>query len=327
MTSQQDKTSKKVTLFAVMEDDKETLAKIKENALSLLHNGLINETDVRSIPLFPSYRGSLVDAAEKISWEHKKWLRLVLKTKLDDVTYPSYQFEKRSTVPFYLLDAYEEAFEKAAKESSNPPKYIEKGVELGSILKVQYIDGETKRFSFLYKDKNSDNKFLSPVYSMNEHGEKMAHVVDWFLNENEAFKSHYNKILQRALQKQPSEIVDATNPNLVTVVNPAEVSVVCVDASSWPKLTHVTKINHKMLPRRSEYKYFLKQDIANPLAFSQLETPQARSIVGWKYTILGGTVNVPVLKHQKEKMKFNLVKSKKTFWRWVLLKTRKSRQK
>ena len=29
----------------------------------------------------------------------------------------------------------------------------------------------------------------------------------------------------------------------------------------------------------------------------------------------------------KEKMKFNLVKSKKTFWRWVLLKTRKSRQK
>ena len=326
MTTPQEEMNKKATLYLIVEETKETEKKIQENALNLINNKMVKE-DVRSLPLFPSYRGSLVDAAEKVSWEHKKWLRLVLKASLKDVVYPAYQFEKGSDVPFYLLDAYEEAFEKAAKNSTTPPKYIENGKELGSILKVNYLEGETKRFSFLYKDKNSDSKFLSPVFSLNESGEKLAFVVDWFLNENSAFKTHYNKILCRVMERKPSEIVDATNPNDVTVVNPATVSVVCTDQKAWPKLTQVTKINNESLPKRSDYKYFLKQDIANPAAFNELETAQARSQVGWKYTIQGGTKNVPVLKKKKEKIKINIYKSKTSFFRWLFKKTKKDREK
>ena len=319
-------TPKKVTLYLIVEETKETEKKIQENALNLINNKMVKD-EVRSLPLFPSYRGSLVDAAEKVSWERKKWLRLVLKAPLKEMVYPAYQFEKSSDVPFYLLDAYEEAFEKAAKNSANPPKYIENGKELGSILKVNYLDGETKRFSFLYKDKNSESKFLSPVFSLNESGEKLTAVVDWFLNENNAFKTHYNKILNRVIERKPSEIVDATNPNVVTVVNPATVSVVCTDQKAWPRLTQVTKINNESLPKRSDYKYFLKQDIANPAAFNELETPQGRSQVGWKYTIQGGTKNVPVLKKKKEKIKINIYKSKTSFFRWLIKKTKKDREK
>ena len=326
MTTPQEEMNKKVTLYLIVEDTKETEKKIKENALNLINNKMVKD-DVRSFPLFPSYRGSIVDASEKVSWEHKKWLRLVLKASLKDVSYPSYQFEKGSDVPFYLLDAYEEAFEKTAKNSATPPKYIENGKELGSILKVNYLEGETKRFSFLYKDKNSESKFLSPVFSLNESGEKLTSVVDWFLNENNAFKTHYNKILHRVMERKPSEIVDATNPNIVTVVNPAAVSVVCTNQTVWPRLTHVTKINNEALPKRSDYKYFLKQDLANPAAFNELETPQGRSQVGWKYTIQGGTKNVPVWKTKKEKIKINVYKSKTSFFRWLLKKTKKDREK
>ena len=139
MTPNKKNENKKVTLYLIAEDSKETVKKIKENAINLLNNKPVHDEELRSLPLFPSFRGSLVDAAEKVTYENQKWLRLVFKASLKDIEYPAYQFEKSSDVPFYLMDAYEEAFEKAAKESSNPPKYIENGVELGSILKIWYI--------------------------------------------------------------------------------------------------------------------------------------------------------------------------------------------
>jgi len=327
MTSQTENENKKVTLYLIAEDSKETAKKIKENAINLLNNRPIHDEELRSLPLFPSYRGSLIDASEKVTYEHRKWLRLVFKVPLKDVSYPTYQFEKGSDVPFYLLDAYEEAFEEAAKKSENPPKYIENGIELGSILKVKYLDGENKRFSFLYKDKDSDMKFLSPVYSLNDKGEKLTKVVNWFLKENEAFRTHYNKNIKRTLERKPSEIIDATNPNIVTVVNPATVSVVCTSRTAWPILTHVTRINNGMLPVRSDYKYFLKQDITNPTSFNELKTPQGRSLVGWKYTIQGATTNVPSLKKKHEKVKINTLKSKSSLWRWLVGKVKKERTK
>ncbi len=325
ITPQQE--NKKITLYAIVEDTKETAKKIKENAIHLLNNRSVQAKDVRSLPLFPSFRGSLVDAAEKVTYEHRKWLRLVLKTQLKDVVYPAYQFEKSSDVPFYLLDAYEEAFEKGAKESSNPPKYIENGQELGTVLAVHYIDGENKRFSFLYKDKDSDMKFLSPVYQLKDHADLFRGIIDWFMNENQSFNAHYNNILRRVVMRQPSEIVDATNPNIVTVVNPANVSVVCTDASRWPKLMQATRINNSILPVRSEYKYFLKQDMTHPRAFNMLETPQGRNQIGWKYTIDGGTVKVPKTKKGCEKIKINLYQSKNSFWRWLLNRLKKDRTK
>lgn len=325
ITPQQE--NKKITLYAIVEDTKETVKKIKENAIRLLNNRSVQAKDVRSLPLFPSFRGSLVDAAEKVTYEQRKWLRLVLKTDLKNVVYPAYQFEKSAEVPFYLLDAYEEAFEKAAKESSNPPKYIENGKELGSILKVHYIDGEDKRFSFLYKSNDSDMKFLSPVYHLRDSGDLFRGVIDWFMNENQSFNAHYNNILKRVVMRQPSEIVDATNPNIVAVVNPANVSVVCTDASRWPKLKQVTRINNSILPVRSEYKYFLKQDMTHATAFNMLETPQGRNQIGWKYTIDGGTVKAPQAKKGYEKVKINLYQSKISFWRWLIERLKKAHTK
>ena len=319
--------NKKITLYAIVEDTKETAKKIKENAIRLLNNRPIQEKDVRSLPLFPSFRGSLVDAAEKVTYERQKWLRLVLKTPLKDVVYPAYQFEKSSDVPFYLLDAYEEAFEQATQESSNPPKYIENGQELGTVLKVHYIDGENKRFSFLYKDKESGMKFLSPVYQLKEHADLFRGIIDWFMNENQSFKTHYNTLLKRTVSRQPSEIVDATNPNIVTVVNPANVSVVCTDAVVWPKLMQVTRIDNKILPVRSDYKYFLKQDMTHPRAFNMIETAQGRSQIGWKYTIDGGTIKTPQIKKGHEKIKMNLYQSKTSFWRWLINWTKKAHTK
>ena len=327
MTPNKENENKKVTLYLIAEDSKETVKKIKENAVNLLNNKPVHDEELRSLPLFPSFRGSLVDAAEKVTYENQKWLRLVFKATLKDIQYPDYQFEKGSDVPFYLMDAYEEVFEKAVKESPCPPKYIENDVELGSILKIKYIDGEEKRFSFLYKDKESDSKFLSPVFRLSENGDMFVKVVNWFLKEDEMFRAHYNKILKRTLERKPSEIEDATNPNVVTVVNPATVSVVCTSKTSWPILTQVTKINNKLLPVRSNYKYFMKQDIANPRAFKELETPQGRALVGWKYTIQGATTNVPQLSKKKEKMKINTYKSKTSLWRWLIEKVKRERSK
>lgn len=324
MTTSQLK-NEKVTLYAIVEDSKETAKKIKENAILFQNNKVVFSDDVRSLPLFPSFRGSLVDAAEKVSYEKRKWLRLVLKAPIEAVKYPEYQFEKSSDVPFYLLDAYEEAFEKAAKTSKCPPKYVENGQELGSILKVNYIDGEEKRFYLLYKDKETDMKFLSPVYSLKEKGDLFRGIVDWFMRENQSFSTHYNAILKRSIKRQPSEIVDATNPNGVTVVNPAEVSIVCTDGLVWPTLMQVTRINNSILPVRSDYKYFLKQDMTNPRTFNLLETPQGRKQIGWKYTIQGGTTRTPQLKRGREKIKVNLYQSKTSFWRWLLSRTKKER--
>ena len=325
-TSQSEIENKKVTLYLIVEDTKETNKKIKENALHLINDQSVNE-NVCSLPLFSSFRGSLVDAAEKVCWEKRNWLRLVLKAQLKEIEYPAYQFEKSSGVPFYLMDAYEEAFEEAAENATNPPKFIENGKERGSILKIYYLDGETKRFSFLYQDKNSDSKFLSPVYSLNEYGEMFTSVVDWFLNENQSFRTHYNKILKRSVERKPSEIVDTTNSNIVTVINPATTSIVCTDQKVWPVLTHVTKINNEMLPRRSEYKFFLKQDMTSPKAFNELKTAQGRLQVGWKYTIQGGIKNAPVRKKKKEKVKLNLRKARVSLWRRLLEKARRDRQK
>lgn len=326
MTPQEE--NKTVTLYAIVEDTKETVKKIEKSAFKILNNRPVNDPVVRSLPLFPSFRGSLIDAAEKVTYEQRKWLRLVLKTKINAVSYPDYQFEKTSDVPFYLLDAYEEAFEAfALKETNNPPKYIENGKELGSIFKINYIDGEDKRFSFYYKDKESGRTSLSPVFSLKTNPELFNALVHWFLNRDDSFKAHYNKLMKRALLRQPSEIIDSTNPNVVTVVNPASVSVVCTNSSVWPTLTHVTRINNKMLPVRSEYKYFLKQDVTNPRAFNLLETPQARYQIGWKYAIQGGTVKVPELKKGKEKVKVNVNKSKTSLWRWVFSVSKKAHQK
>ena len=147
-TSQSEIENKKATLYLIVEDTKEINKKIKENVLQLINDQSVSE-ELCTLPLFSSFRGSLVDAAEKVCWEKKNWLRLVLKAPFKEVQYPAYQFEKSSDVPFYLMDAYEEAFEQAVQNSSNPPKYVESGKELGSILKINYIDGETKRFSFL----------------------------------------------------------------------------------------------------------------------------------------------------------------------------------
>ena len=326
MTPQEDQ-NKKVTLYAIVEDTKETAKKIEKSAFKILNNRPVNDPVVRSLPLFPSFRGSLVDAAEKVTYEQRKWLRLVLKTPLKAVEFPDYQFEKTSDVPFYLLDAYEEEFEAVATLSSASPKYIENNKELGSIFKVNYIDGEDKRFSFYYKDKESGRTSLSPVFSLKTNPELFNAVVHWFLDKNPSFKAHYDKLMKRALLRQPSEIIDSTNPNVVTVVNPASVSVVCTNSSVWPTLTHVTRINNKMLPVRSEYKYFLKQDVTNPRAFNLLETPQARYQIGWKYAIQGGTVKVPELKKGKEKVKVNVNKSKTSLWRWLFSISKKDHQK
>lgn len=309
--------NKKVTLYAIVEDVKETEKKLKKSFFEGLDDS--NEEKICSFPLFPSFRGSLVDAAEKVTYERKNWLRLVCKVNMEDVKYPAYQFEKSSDVSFYLLDAYEEAFEKAAKESVCPPKYIKNGEVKGPILKVNYIYGEShiygghKRFSFYYYDEKADRVQLSNVFSLNEHGKEFAQIVDWFIKEDKAFEMHYNKILKRTLERKPSEIVDATNPNIVTVINPANVAVVCTDECVWPTLTHITKINNKMLPVREDYKNFLKQDMANPVAFNEIKTAQGRTQIGWKYMIKGATHNVS-LKRGREKVKANYCKIKSSLW-------------
>ena len=328
MTPQNDTENKKITLYLIAEDTKETAKKIKDNAINLLNNRPVNSKELRSLPLFPSFRGSLVDASEKVTYERRKWLRLVFKANLKDVKYPSFQFEKSSDVPFYLLDAYEEAFERAATAlNANPPKYIENGIEMGTIFKVHYLDGECKRFSFDYKDKESGRTQLSRVYRLDEQGDMFSAVIDWFLKEDKSFEDHYNKILRRTVERKPSEIIDATNPDIVTVVNPATTAVVCTARNSWPVLTHVTRINNSMLPVRSDYKYFLKQDIANPKAFKELETAAGRSLVGWKYAIEGATKNVPVFKKRVEKVKINTYKSKTSLWRWIVGKIKKEHTK
>lgn len=324
MTSQHK--NKKVTFYAIVEETKETAKKIKDNSILFQGNNEMNGKQCSCL-LFPSFRGSLVDAAEKVSYEKLNWIRLVLKASVESIQYPTYQFEQSSDVPFYLLDAYEESFEKAAKSSDCPPKYIENGKELGSILKIRYIDGEEKRFSFLYKDKDSDMKFLSPVYTLKEKGELFQSVVDWFINENNSFKSYYNLVLRKAVMRQPSEITDVTNPNIVTVINPANVAVVCTDIMEQPALMQVTKINNRILPVRSDYKYFLKQDMTNQQAFNLLETPQGRRQIGWKYTIQGGTNKTPHLKKGKEKIKLNMYSHKIPFWKRFLTLSKKSRVK
>ena len=328
MTPQEEIKNKKVTFYLIAEDTKETAKKIKENAINLLNNRPIHDEELRSLPLFPSFRGSLIDAGEKVTYEKRKWLRLVFKANLSDVKYPSFQFEKSSDVPFYLLDAHEEAFERAAtKLNANPPKYIENGIEMGSIIKVHYLDGENKRFSFYYKDNETGRTQLSRVFSLREQGEMFSSVVNWFLKEDKAFEDHYNKILRRTVERKPSEIIDSTNPDMVTVVNPSTTAIVCTSKTSWPVLKQVTRINNKLLPVRSDYKYFMKQDIANPKAFKELETAAGRSLAGWKYTIQGATTNVPQLKKKKEKVIMNIYRSKTSLWRWLVNKLKTERTK
>ena len=84
MTPNKENENKKVTLYLIAEDSKETVKKIKENAVNLLNNKPIHDEELRSLPLFPSFRGSLVDAAEKVTYENQKWLRLVFKASLKD---------------------------------------------------------------------------------------------------------------------------------------------------------------------------------------------------------------------------------------------------
>ncbi len=319
--------NKKITLYAIVEDTKKTRKEIKKATVALLNNPKAAAKGLRTLPLFPSFRGSLINADEKMDYEHLRWLRLVLKADLKDVEYPAFQFSKESDVVFHLLDAHEEVFEETAKNSATPPVYINENGEAYPITAVKYIDGENKKFYFYCKYPGTSQQMMTSVFSLNEKPELLTAVVNWFLNEDEAFRLHYNSLLKRAVQRKPSEIVDATNPEIVTVVNPASVSVVCTQASVWPKLTHATKINPSCLPRKHQYKYFLKQDLISPVAFSELQTAQGRSQAGWKYTISGGTRNDISIKIGKEKVKVNSHKSKVSLWRWLLGKSRSGRQK
>ena len=307
---------KKITLYYMVEKKGPSRKIANQSAEELLEDTQQKrEGEYKTVPLYSSFFGSLVDVSKKYDMHHPVWARLVLKARQDDVVYPNFRFPDGAEITFLLLERYKDELNKALKTSPNSPIYHETDEIFGKITGIHFLYNQQQgasRFSFYYHTPD-DSTYLSHSHILQEENGLLNQVVNWFMTENESFRNHYNKILQHMAMRQPIELVDLSKQSIVSVINPATTPIICTDVSCLPQLTHITRINSALLPKKEEYNKYLMADLVTPRAFNSLKSAQGRVIAGWANVFKEAPV-----KASPEGMRFNAYKSRVSLWKRLL---------